>query len=143
MTKTPFIAAALSLLLGACSQGADQPAGSPAQNAAPPAPAPITLSSRPQASGGEALYVEKCIMCHGPNGMGTGLLSRRMDMPLLEARDDLTKDYVILAARQGVGNMPAISRGEVSDAQMAQIADYLASGPHKPDEGTADRGAGR
>ncbi len=138
MTKPSLIpVAALALMLGACSQGADQPAGGAAQNGAPPAPAPITLSSRSQASGGEALYVEKCIMCHGPNGMGTGLLARRTDVSLLEARNDLTKDYVILAARQGVGNMPAIPRGEVSDAQMEQIADYLAAGPHAAGQETA------
>jgi len=37
---------------------------------------------------------------------------------------------VILAARQGIGNMPAIPRGEVSDEELQQIADYLAAGPH-------------
>jgi mono/diheme cytochrome c family protein len=50
---------------------------------------------------------------------------------LLEARDNLPAQYVILAARQGVGNMPAIPRGEVSDEDMKQIADYLAAGPHE------------
>lgn len=131
MKKISAIAAVvLALMLGACSQGADQPAIGAPQEGPPLPPEPITLSSRPQASGGEALYVEKCIMCHGPNGMGTGLLARRMDVSLLEARDDLTKDYVIAAARQGIGNMPAIPRSEVSDAQIEQIANYLAAGPH-------------
>lgn len=96
----------------------------------PPAPKPETLSSRPGATGGEALYLQHCAMCHGPNGMGTGLLDRRVKPALLEARDNLPAQYVILAARQGVGNMPAIPRGEVSDADLKQIADYLAAGPH-------------
>ena len=96
----------------------------------PPMPQPITMAQRPGATGGEALYVEHCIMCHGPNGMGTGLLGRRMDVALLEARDNLPAQYVIQAARRGIGNMPAIPRGEVSDAQMQAIADYLAAGPH-------------
>jgi hypothetical protein len=43
----------------------------------------------------------------------------------LEARTDLTADYITLAARQGIGNMPRISRAEVSDAQLARIALYL------------------
>jgi mono/diheme cytochrome c family protein len=97
----------------------------------PPAPKPITLASRPGATGGEALYVEHCISCHGPNGMGTGLLGRRVQPALLEARDNLPAAYVIQAARRGIGNMPAIPRGEVSDAELKQIADYLAAGPHE------------
>ncbi len=96
----------------------------------PPMPQPITMAQRPNATGGEALYVEHCIMCHGPNGMGTGLLGRRMDEPLLEARDNLPAQYVVQAARRGIGNMPAIPRGEVSDAQLQAIADYLSAGPH-------------
>ncbi|WP_404711455.1 c-type cytochrome [Sphingomonas sp. MMS24-J13] len=79
---------------------------------------------------GKALFHEKCAMCHGPGGMGTGLLARRVDPKVaeLEKRDDLTPDYVTTAARTGIGNMPAISRGEVSDRQLAAIAAYLARG---------------
>ena len=94
----------------------------------PPAPKPQTLASRPDATGGEALYVEHCLSCHGPNGMGTGLLARRVEPALLEARENLPIQYVILAARQGIGNMPPIPRGEVSDEELRQIADYLAIG---------------
>lgn len=97
----------------------------------PPAPKPTTLASRPNATGGEALYVEHCISCHGPNGMGTGLLARRIQPALLEARDNLPAAYVITAARRGIGNMPPIPRGEVSDAELQQIAEYLAAGPHE------------
>jgi len=97
----------------------------------PPAPKPTTLSSRPGASGGEALYLEHCASCHAPNGMGTGLLARRIQPPLLEARDNLPAAYVVAAARQGIGNMPAIPRGEVSDGELKAIADYLAAGPHE------------
>ena len=97
----------------------------------PPAPKPETRSSRPNATGGEALYVEHCAMCHGPNGMGTGLLGRRIQPALLEARDNLPAAYVVVAVRQGIGNMPAIPRGEVSDDALRQIAEYLSTGPHK------------
>ena len=93
-------------------------------------PKPTTLVDRPNATGGEKLYVEHCVMCHGPNGMGTGLLARRTDVPLLEKRKGLGAKYVILAARTGIGNMPAITRGELSDADLQAIADYLAAGPH-------------
>ncbi len=117
------------LALSACSvQESEAPA---AQGGPPPAPAPITLASRAGATGGEALYVAHCIHCHGPNGMGSGLLARRVEVSLLEARDDLPADYVVQAARQGIGNMPPVPRGEVSDAELRQIADYLAAGPHE------------
>jgi mono/diheme cytochrome c family protein len=96
----------------------------------PPAPKPTTLSSRPQATGGEALYLEHCASCHAPNGMGTGLLARRVQPALLEARDNLPAAYVTVAVRQGIGNMPAIPRGEVSDEELRAIAEYLAAGPH-------------
>ncbi|MBT9447184.1 MAG: cytochrome c [Hyphomonadaceae bacterium] len=64
-------------------------------------------------------------MCHGPKGMGTGLLARRTETPLLEERTDLTPDFVVQAARMGILNMPAIPRGEVSDPELAAIGDYL------------------
>ena len=103
----------------------------------PPAPRPITLAARPGVTGGEALYVEHCISCHGPNGMGTGLLGRRIQPALLEARDNLAAAYVVMAARRGIGNMPAIPRGEVSDEELKAIADYLAAGPHEAAAGAA------
>jgi len=125
------LALAVVMLAGfaACS-GAEETPPAPARAGPPPAPAPITVASRPKAGEGEKLYVEKCIMCHGPNGMGSGLLARRGAgvEPDLEKRRTIAKQFVILAARNGIGNMPAIPRGEVSDADLAKIADYLASG---------------
>ena len=113
-------------------------AEAPPQGGPPPMPQPVTLADRPDATGGEKLFVEKCIMCHGAVGMGTGLLARRVKVPLLEARGDLNTDYVIQAARMGIGNMPAIPRGEVSDGELRQIAEYLASGPHTSAQAPAE-----
>ncbi|MXP26613.1 cytochrome c [Altererythrobacter indicus] len=138
MRKFGLFGLALSAMsLAACSGGSADDASAGANGAKggpPPMPAPITLSDRPDAKGGEKLYVEKCMMCHGPNGMGTGLLARRTDVPLLEERDDLTVDFVTQAARMGIGNMPAIPRGEVSDEQLKEIGEYLArNNPHAGD----------
>src|SRR5690606_39069874 len=127
------LAIAAVLLAGgatAWAQQADEPTGAGPQGQAaapaapagpPPAPKPITLASRPNASGGEALYIEHCMHCHGPNGMGTGLLARRVEPALLEARD----------------NLPALPRGEVSDAELQPIADYRAAAPHPSVSGGA------
>jgi len=75
----------------------------------------------------EALFVEKCAMCHRHNGMGTGLLARRMpeDQALLEKRTDLNALLIQTAVRQGIGTMPPISRAEVSDAQLRAIQRHL------------------
>jgi mono/diheme cytochrome c family protein len=80
----------------------------------------------------EALYVEECSMCHRAFGMGTTLLARRLgpERAMLEARDNLSAQFVIIAAREGIGNMPRMSRGEVSDEELQQIAEYLAGGPY-------------
>lgn len=86
------------------------------------------LQNRASKSPDERLFVEKCGMCHRQMGMGTVILARRMDSKeaMLEAREDLTAETVIASARMGIGNMPRISRGEVSDTQLARIAAYLA-----------------
>ena len=130
------IAAALfvtAIASGAVVAQGQQTDAAPAQPppGPPPMPKPVTLVDRANATGGEALYVEHCVSCHGPNGMGTGLLARRIQPALLEARDNLPAAYVIQAARRGIGNMPAIPRGEVGDEQLQAIADYLAAGPHE------------
>jgi mono/diheme cytochrome c family protein len=126
--RTPLVAiASLALAGGAVAFAQDKP---PPSAGPPPMPKPITLVDRPNATGGEKLYVEHCVMCHGPNGMGYGLLGRRLQQPDLEKRDNLVAQYVITAARRGIGSMPPVPRGEVSDGDLKQIADYLAAGPH-------------
>ncbi len=85
------------------------------------------MQDRSSKSPGEALYVEKCGMCHRQMGMGTVILARRMDrsVAMLESRSDLSAGLIAVAVRHGLGNMPRISRGEVSDAQLARISAYL------------------
>ena len=90
----------------------------------------ITLGAQAADLDGKQLFHQKCEMCHGAAGMGTGLLARRMkpEVALLEKRDDLSAAYVERAARIGILNMPPITRGDVSDAQLASIAQYLSRG---------------
>jgi mono/diheme cytochrome c family protein len=87
----------------------------------------ITLGAHAAEFDGKMLFHQKC---HGAAGMGTGLLARRMkpEVALLEKRDDLSAAYVERAARLGILNMPPITRGDVSDAQLASIAQYLSKG---------------
>ena len=106
---------------------------------APPVAAQVTTGASPiwppttaaTPSAGEQLFAVTCARCHRVNGMGTGLLSRRKGIAgegLLEKREDLTIAFIQTVVRVGTGNMPRISRGEVSDGELAKIADYLARG---------------
>jgi mono/diheme cytochrome c family protein len=83
------------------------------------------------ASDGKALYTARCGMCHQTIGMAVGILSRRPDDPskgLLEQRTDLSSAVIRTVVRTGINNMPRISRAEVSNPELAAIADYLARG---------------
>lgn len=129
--KNLGLIAGAAVLAGCAGIAAAQGAQKEQQAGPPPMPQPLTLAQRPDATGGEALYIEYCAMCHAANGMGTGLLARRgRDPAELEKRADLAAGFVVIAARNGIGNMPAIPRGEVSDEQLQAIAEYLAAGPH-------------
>jgi mono/diheme cytochrome c family protein len=87
-------------------------------------------SAQPAGLNGHELFHHKCGMCHEPGGMGAGLLARRIQPAELEKRSKLDPDYVFQYARRGLGNMPPIPPGEVSDAQLKAIAAWLAAGPH-------------
>jgi len=131
--RTPILfAMSLSLLATvptSCNKTEDTPTLEAANQArsmgSPPLPPAETLSSRPNAGESERLFVEYCAMCHDDMGMGTGLLARRTDPAKLEEIDYLTKEYVEIAVRMGIGNMPAIPRGELSDENLTKIAEYL------------------
>jgi cytochrome c553 len=122
------VLAAIFALAGCSDKPAAQADGTKIENAFRGA-----MQDRLSKSPPEALFVEKCGMCHRQMGMGTVILARRMDpkLAMLEARTDLTADLITAAARQGIGNMPRISRGEVSDAQLAEITSYLTKGSAK------------
>jgi len=83
------------------------------------------------ATSGKALYTERCGMCHQTIGMAVGILSRRPNDPskgFLEQRTDLSAAFIRTVVRTGINNMPRITRAEVSNPELAAIADYLARG---------------
>ena len=75
---------------------------------------------------GKALFHQKCGMCHEAGGMGTGLLARRVQPAELEKRTNLNADFVFQYARRGFGNMPPVTPGDASDAELKAIAQHLA-----------------
>jgi mono/diheme cytochrome c family protein len=98
----------------------------------PPGGEPASATAAPSAQlDGNALYQQRCGMCHQGIGMAVSLLSRRpgdTSNGLLEQRKDLVAEFVTTVTRTGIGNMPRVARGEVSDAELAAIATYLAKG---------------
>jgi mono/diheme cytochrome c family protein len=98
--------------------------------------APFAFATDPPPAGapapgaGRDLFTEKCAMCHRLSGMGTGLLARRYPkgQEQLETRTNLSATFVTTVVRHGLNNMPALSRAEVSDAQLATVAAYLSRG---------------
>lgn len=90
-----------------------------------------TASPAADAPDGKTLYTQRCGMCHQTIGMAVGILARRpadASKGLLEDRSDLSAVFVRTVVRVGIGNMPRVARGEVSDPELALIADYLAKG---------------
>jgi mono/diheme cytochrome c family protein len=79
---------------------------------------------------GEMLYKEKCAMCHQSLGMGTRKIAENMNIPpdqaWLEKRENLPVEYVKYVVRNGKGIMFSLSRAEVSESQLEQIASYIA-----------------
>jgi cytochrome c5 len=90
-------------------------------------PSANAVQRRDAATPEQALFVQKCSMCHREMGMGTVILARRQpaDRAILERREDLTPEYIRVAVRTGLGNMPRIPRGEVSDEQLDAIIRHL------------------
>lgn len=92
----------------------------------PVMPSPLIVPSETDSSP-KALFLRKCGACHASGGTGAMQLARRLgpDQVLLSERRDLMADYIRLVVRQGLGGMPVISRGDLSDRQLDMIAEYL------------------
>ena len=106
---------------------------------APPPPPPYQMRG-PEPAGdrlatgrdGAALFAYHCGYCHLAGGMGTNLITKQQmmmgqppAMGLLANRKDLTASYVTAVVRGGKGAMPAQTRVDITDAELAAVAAYL------------------
>lgn len=80
------------------------------------------------ANPGEKLFGQKCAFCHIGPSTGKFMLARRVPKGQAELPDrrDLTADYVKAVVRNGLVNMPTFTRVELTDRELAQVADWLA-----------------
>lgn len=83
-----------------------------------------------QRSTPETLYQRECAICHAAGGTGTLMLARRLRNAdaILANRKDLDADYVKAVVRRGINSMPAITRVEVTDAELDAITSWLVAG---------------
>lgn len=125
-----------ALTLAACAK--QQAPAKPAHSDAPPLPPYVMRDELPAGDrlaenrDGEALFSNRCGVCHLAGGMGTNLLTKQRlalgeppENGLLANRQDLAAAYVVSVVRNGKMAMPRLSRVEVTDAELAAIADYL------------------
>jgi mono/diheme cytochrome c family protein len=76
---------------------------------------------------GKQAFDAKCAKCHAQSGTGTFMLSRRhgSDKGMLEHRTDLAPELIRHVVRNGIVSMPALTRVEVTDAELDAIVRYL------------------
>jgi (+)-pinoresinol hydroxylase len=121
--RAPSIATAF-LLLGFIAV----PAFAAQPDAAKPAAAP--------AASGESVYKHWCVHCHsaGRGNPGTDSLKVKYKEAIpavLLDRTDLTPQFVTVSVRQGVLSMPPFRKTEITDAELAALSAWVASGGGK------------
>jgi mono/diheme cytochrome c family protein len=111
----------LAVALGGCAPQSTLPASKDVPAAAP------------ARSAGGKIFDKWCRDCHSTEGgPGSVALQRKYQgvvpaVPaVLEQRSNLPADLVKLAVRQGMSFMPSFRKTEISDADLALVAAYLA-----------------
>jgi (+)-pinoresinol hydroxylase len=99
----------------------------PVSTRSPPHSAPPAEPAR--TAGGE-IFDKWCSDCHSTAvGPGSRALERKYRGALpavLQQRSDLRSEYIKLVVRRGVSFMPSFRKTEISDADLALMAAYLA-----------------
>ncbi|MCC7463857.1 MAG: cytochrome c [Gammaproteobacteria bacterium] len=76
---------------------------------------------------GQSLFRATCSYCHAAGGWGTRELARRLgtERSVLLERTDLDPAYIRIVVRRGLNSMPAYTPTDLTERQIASIADYL------------------
>lgn len=79
---------------------------------------------------GKEVYEHWCTPCHGVSMLkpGTAALQAKYGgnpAAVLEERTDMTAEFVTITVRNGISIMPFFRHTEISDADLAAMADYL------------------
>ena len=92
----------------------------------------LSLAAEPQALSvrqdeGMQAFRARCGYCHLERRTGTLMLERRLgkEQALLEQRTNLEAGYIRSVVRGGLKSMPALTRVDVTDAELDAIGAYL------------------
>jgi mono/diheme cytochrome c family protein len=117
-----FACAALSMLAWATAQEVKIAGDAPVPHAA--------SAAMPAQLAGGRIFEKWCSDCHRTaEGPGSQALQRKYQGALpavLEQRSNMTSDYVGMVVRHGMSFMPSFRKTEISDAELALLAAYLA-----------------
>lgn len=121
-------AGALALLIAGCSSGQGE--------SMPPPVAPegaVPEASRAGDAAFERTYANACGTCHDNGGFGVRVLADRLsaERAMIHRSNDLEADAIRAIVRHGMGAMPAMSKLEVSDAELDTIIAYLGEARRK------------
>jgi mono/diheme cytochrome c family protein len=93
---------------------------------------------------GAAVFARWCAHCLGvgPGNPGTQRLgwNQGPERALLEARTDLSADYVRRVVRNGLAEMPSFRITEIPAGELDALAAHLAKEPPRPAPGRAHEG---
>ncbi|MBO9581731.1 MAG: cytochrome c [Sphingobium sp.] len=98
------------------------------------APAAQAAPAKADPRDGKAVFEKWCAACHAPNPRLAGTLALQTKYEgkipaALEARTDLTPEIVAAFVRNGVAWMAPFRKTEISDAELADLGDYLTKTP--------------
>lgn len=77
-------------------------------------------------SEGQDAYQQRCLPCHSPGNAGWLQLKARNDGLSAELlKRPLNVHFIEQVVRNGLPSMPAITRVELSDQQLAEVITYI------------------
>ena len=87
----------------------------------------------PEANGAHA-FSRQCGICHDPGGFGAVVLARRVgaERSVLAQRTDLPPAYVRHVVRNGLRDMPPLTRVELPEPELDAIIQYLERTDRQP-----------
>lgn len=114
---------ALALVLAACWADADDHVAPPV---APDGSLPLSVLTNETPA--PRSYADACAPCHDNRGFAVQVLTDRLgpEGAAIHQRTALPAETIRAIVRNGMGAMPAMSRVEVSDDELDEIAAFLA-----------------
>ena len=75
----------------------------------------------------EEIFETRCAYCHEAGGWGTRAIARRMPQGEAELlkRENLPPAFTTFVVRRGIGAMPQFTPTELTDAELAALAEWL------------------